>query len=110
MAYTIMKYLRISEEYIDLDGVDKFESNSIQNQRALLNDFIARTPEFAGCEVLEDLEIILPYLIQIRFSCVTLIHLKCPVKQGFCSRLSTSESLNFLLLSRGIVRFSLTAH
>jgi DNA invertase Pin-like site-specific DNA recombinase len=51
-----MKYLRISEEDLDLDGVDKFESDSIQNQRALLDDFIARTPEFAGCEVLEELD------------------------------------------------------
>jgi hypothetical protein len=56
MAYTVMKYLRISAEDIDLDGFDKFESNSIQNQRTLLDDFIGRVPELAGCEVLEELD------------------------------------------------------
>ena len=56
MAYTIYKYLRISAEDIDLDGFDKFESNSIANQRALLDDFIGRMPEFAGCEVMEELD------------------------------------------------------
>jgi DNA invertase Pin-like site-specific DNA recombinase/cell division protein FtsB len=54
--YTIMKYLRISAEDIDLDGFDKYESNSIQNQRDLLDDFISRIPEFAGCEVIEALD------------------------------------------------------
>jgi DNA invertase Pin-like site-specific DNA recombinase len=56
MAYAIAKYLRISAEDIDLDGFDKYESNSIGNQRALLDDFIGRVPEFAGCEVIEELD------------------------------------------------------
>ena len=56
MAYTIMKYLRISSEDADLDGSEKYESHSIQNQRAYLNDFIAKTPEFADCEVLEEVD------------------------------------------------------
>jgi DNA invertase Pin-like site-specific DNA recombinase len=56
MNYIIAKYLRISAEDIDLDGFDKFESNSIANQRALLDDFIGRIPEFAGCEVIETLD------------------------------------------------------
>jgi DNA invertase Pin-like site-specific DNA recombinase len=56
MKYTIAKYLRISAEDIDLDGFDKYESNSIQNQRALLDDFICRIPEFAGCEITEELD------------------------------------------------------
>jgi len=56
MKYTLMKYLRISLEDIDLDGMDKYESDSIQNQRAYLDDFIARTPEFDGCEILEALD------------------------------------------------------
>ena len=56
MAYTIMKYLRISSEDLDLDGKEKYESDSIQNQRAYLDDFIAKMPEFAGCEVLEELD------------------------------------------------------
>jgi DNA invertase Pin-like site-specific DNA recombinase len=56
MKYTIMKYLRISAEDIDLDGFDKFESNSIANQRDLLNDFIAKIPDFADCEIVEELD------------------------------------------------------
>ena len=56
MSYNIWKYLRISAEDIDLDGFDKFESNSIVNQRALLDDFISKTPEFIGCEVMEALD------------------------------------------------------
>jgi len=53
MATVIAKYLRISAEDMDLDGVDKYESNSIVHQRALLDDFISKTPEFQGCEVIE---------------------------------------------------------
>ena len=56
MAYTVAKYLRISAEDIDLDGFDKYESNSIANQRDLLDDFIGRIPEFAGCKILEELD------------------------------------------------------
>lgn len=53
MSYTIMKYLRISSEDIDLDGLDKYESNSIAHQRALLDDFISKMAEFEGCDILE---------------------------------------------------------
>jgi DNA invertase Pin-like site-specific DNA recombinase len=56
MKYTIMKYLRLSSEDIDLDGLEKYESNSIGNQRAYLDDFIAKVPEFAGCEILEAID------------------------------------------------------
>ena len=56
MAYVIAKYLRISAEDIDLDGVDKYESNSIAHQRALLDDYIANVPEFQSCEVIEELD------------------------------------------------------
>ena len=56
MSYVIAKYLRISDEDIDLDGLKKHESNSIVNQRALLDDFINMTPEFNGCEVIEYLD------------------------------------------------------
>ena len=56
MAYTIAKYLRISSEDIDLDGFDKYESNSIGNQRALLDDFITRMPKFDGCIVIEEID------------------------------------------------------
>ena len=54
MAYTILKYLRVSSEDIDLDGFDKYESNSIVNQRAFIGDFIGRMPEFEGCTVIEE--------------------------------------------------------
>jgi hypothetical protein len=56
MKYTIAKYLRISSEDIDLDGQDKFESNSIVNQRNYLNDYIAKIPEFINCNVIEELD------------------------------------------------------
>ena len=56
--YVIAKYLRISAEDIDLDGFDKFESNSIGNQRALLDDFISKIPKFQGdnIEIIEALD------------------------------------------------------
>jgi DNA invertase Pin-like site-specific DNA recombinase len=56
MKYTIAKYLRISSDDADLDGMDKFESNSIANQRALLDDYIRKIPEFAGYEIIEALD------------------------------------------------------
>jgi len=70
MSYVVAKYLRISDEDIDigrmdeqhpkdatsLDGLTKQESNSIGGQRALLDDFISNVPEFAGCEVIEALD------------------------------------------------------
>lgn len=56
MKYTIMKYLRLSAEDVDLDGLDKFESNSITHQRILLDDFISKVPEFDNCEILEAID------------------------------------------------------
>jgi len=56
MNYVIAKYLRISDEDIDLDGTVKQESNSIVGQRALLDSFISKMPEFEGCEVIEELD------------------------------------------------------
>jgi DNA invertase Pin-like site-specific DNA recombinase len=53
MRYAIMKYLRLSSEDIDLDGLGKYESNSIANQRAFLDDFISKMPETADGEILE---------------------------------------------------------
>lgn len=49
----IFKYLRLSSEDTDLKQAGKSESNSIGNQRNLLDDFIRRTPEFAGARVVE---------------------------------------------------------
>ena len=56
MRPVIAKYLRISDEDIDLDGIEKHESNSIGNQRSLLGDFIANSPEFAGFDIVEYLD------------------------------------------------------
>ena len=53
MVYTIANYLRISSEDIDLDGLEKYESYSIVNQRSYLENFIASIPEFHGCKIIE---------------------------------------------------------
>lgn len=53
MAYNIVKYLRISLEDIELDGIKKYESDSIVNQRAFLNDFIVSSIEFQRCSTIE---------------------------------------------------------
>jgi len=50
---TTSKYLRLSSEDIDLKHSDKEESNSITNQRNLLDAFISRTPELAETNILE---------------------------------------------------------
>lgn len=50
---TVAKYLRLSSEDADLKQAGKLESNSIANQRNLLDAHISRIPEFAGAEVLE---------------------------------------------------------
>lgn len=52
-GYTIAKYLRISAEDADLKDTGKLESNSIANQRNLLDSYIARIPEFSGAAVVE---------------------------------------------------------
>ncbi|MDE7243111.1 MAG: recombinase family protein [Oscillospiraceae bacterium] len=51
--YTIARYLRISSEDVDIKSSGKLESNSISNQRNLLNDYIKHIPEFDGAEVIE---------------------------------------------------------
>ncbi len=50
---TTAKYLRLSSEDVDLKHSDKEESNSITNQRNLLDAFISRTPELAETTVIE---------------------------------------------------------
>lgn len=52
-SLTIAKYLRISSEDDDLKQSGKLESNSIANQRHLLQDFICRSPELAGANIVE---------------------------------------------------------
>lgn len=52
-GFTVAKYLRISAEDRDIGRSEKTESNSITNQRSLLEDFIRRTPELAKAGVLE---------------------------------------------------------
>ena len=50
---TIAKYLRLSSEDDDLKLTGKLESNSIANQRNLLDSYIRRMPECADAEVIE---------------------------------------------------------
>lgn len=52
-SYVIAEYLRLSSEDIDLKETKKTESNSISNQRALLNTHIGKIPEFSDAEVIE---------------------------------------------------------
>ena len=52
--YAVAKYLRLSSEDTDLHGsTDKLESNSISNQRNLLDSYIKTVPEFTGARILE---------------------------------------------------------
>ena len=50
---TVAKYLRLSAEDADLRQSGREESNSIANQRNLLDSFIERTPDLSGAKVLE---------------------------------------------------------
>lgn len=50
---TVAKYLRLSSEDSDLRQSGREESNSIVNQRNLLDAFIDRTPDLSGSKVLE---------------------------------------------------------
>lgn len=50
---TVAKYVRISNEDVDLRSAGKEESDSITNQRNLLDVFIAQHSEFAGADILE---------------------------------------------------------
>ena len=52
-GFTVAKYLRLSSEDADLNKTEKLESNSISNQRNLLDSFISRTPDFSGAAVTE---------------------------------------------------------
>jgi len=49
----IAEYLRLSSEDVDLKDARKTESNSISNQRDLLNAYIAKIPEFSESKVVE---------------------------------------------------------
>lgn len=53
--YTIAKYLRLSLEDGDLDEA-KDESNSISNQRKLLDYYIEQHPDLSGAKILEFVE------------------------------------------------------
>ena len=50
---TVAKYLRLSAEDADLRQSGREESNSIVNQRNLLDAFIERTPDLSGAKILE---------------------------------------------------------
>ncbi len=49
----VAMYLRLSSEDGDLKDTGKAESESISNQRGLLEDFISSRPEFSGWEISE---------------------------------------------------------
>ena len=53
---TLAKYIRLSLADVDVKCGDKVESNSIINQRNLLDEYIHSHPEFSGCKVLEFLD------------------------------------------------------
>ena len=53
MIVTTAKYVRLSSEDDDLKQAGKLESNSIANQRDLLDAFIRRTPELAETNIIE---------------------------------------------------------
>lgn len=52
-GFTIAKYIRLSSEDDDLEKAAKLESNSITNQRNLLDSFINQVPEFSKARILE---------------------------------------------------------
>ena len=52
-TYRIAKYFRLSHEDNDLKDTDKSESNSISNQRHLIDSFIAAMPELSGAQIYE---------------------------------------------------------
>lgn len=52
-GYTVAKYIRLSSEDDDLKQTGKKESNSIVNQRNLLDSFISQSSEFSEARVLE---------------------------------------------------------
>ena len=53
MSVITAKYIRLSLEDDDLGKSGKVESNSVTNQRNLLDAFISRTPELADTSVIE---------------------------------------------------------
>ncbi|MDE6589431.1 MAG: recombinase family protein, partial [Oscillospiraceae bacterium] len=53
MSATTAKYIRLSSEDNDLRSTGKVESNSVTNQRNLLDSFINRTPELTDTSVIE---------------------------------------------------------
>ncbi|GHU77931.1 recombinase [Clostridia bacterium] len=50
---TVAKYIRLSSEDDDNNKNGKTESNSVSNQRDLLDDFIRKSPKFAACKTVE---------------------------------------------------------
>ena len=53
MSATTAKYIRLSSEDNNLRTSGKMESNSVANQRNLLDTFISRTPELAETNIIE---------------------------------------------------------
>lgn len=53
MTGVVAKYLRLSSEDSDLQEAGKYESNSITNQRTLINAYIDSNDDLYGCHVVE---------------------------------------------------------
>ena len=51
--YVVSKYLRLSLEDADLDPAEKHESNSIGNQRKLLDEYISKHEDLRNATILE---------------------------------------------------------
>lgn len=52
----LAKYIRLSDQDEDLGSLAKMESNSVVNQRALLDGYLATSTEFSGLPALEFLD------------------------------------------------------
>jgi hypothetical protein len=103
-----------SSEYAELKGLlttEEWESARATTLNAHYTSptvikAIYKAVESMGFKTGNILEIIIPYLIQLHFSCATSTCLKLPVIQGFRSRRPTSKALYFLLREPAIARFS----
>lgn len=104
---TIFKYIRLSSEDDDLKEGEKMESNSIVNQRNLINTYIQSRDEFAGAKVIEfcddgwsgknferpAVKEMLDQVIQRKAQCIIVkddcviieLNAESPIKCGFCA-------------------------
>lgn len=119
----IAKYLRLSSEDEDLNRSSKLESNSISNQRNLLDAYISRMPEFAEAGVLEfcddgwsgknfERPAVQEMLLQARQGKIQCIVVKddCVIKARTPQPLENRHFLRISAKFRAILRPQRTAH